>query len=425
MKVETNSAVSVGLSGLQDSFRALRHRDFRLYTAGQSVSLIGTWMQSVAQSWLVYRLTHSESMLGITLFATYIPVLLLGPLGGMAADRFSRKWIVFTTQLLALLQALTLAALTWSGRVTAYHVIALAAVVGVISAFDIPGRQTLFIQMVGRQDLISAISLNSAVFNLSRIIGPSLAGLVVAAFGEAVCFTINAASFLAMLACVASMRLPHVINPLGKGGSGSLAEGFRYAWRSRELRLLLVMSGLLNIGYAPLLALGPFFADDIFRKGSAGLGFLLGAMGIGAVIGVVHLARYKGIRQLPGIILSSSLLMGASLAVFGLSPWFSLSLFMMMCIGFSIMRQNAGGNSLIQTTVPDEFRGRLMALYTMFVTGLLPFGSLAAGFLADRFGPRPVVFSAGVLCLAGGIAFRFAMPAFQAWDHQQEEVCLV
>ncbi|MCC6368754.1 MAG: MFS transporter, partial [Bryobacterales bacterium] len=176
MKVETNSAPSAGLSGLQDSFRALRHRDFRLYTAGQSVSLIGTWMQSVAQSWLVYRLTHSESALGVTLFATYIPVLLLGPLGGMAADRFSRKWIVFTTQLLALLQALILAALTWSGRVTAHHVIALAAIVGIISAFDIPGRQTLFIQMVGRQDLISAISLNSAVFNLSRIIGPSLAG---------------------------------------------------------------------------------------------------------------------------------------------------------------------------------------------------------------------------------------------------------
>ncbi|MBL8220082.1 MAG: MFS transporter, partial [Bryobacterales bacterium] len=274
----------------RESFRALNHRDFRLYTAGQIVSLTGSWMQSVAQSWLIYRLTHSEFMMGAVMFATHIPVLLLGPLGGMAADRFPRQRIVLITQTLALLQALLLAVLNLTGTITPNIVLVLAVLLGAANAFDIPGRQTLFIQMVGKQDLISAISLNSAVFNASRVVGPSLAGLIVAAFGETVCFAVNAASFIAMIVCVAAMRLPQT-GAASTHAAGGFRDGLRYAWQHRELRVLLAISGLTGLCYAPILALAPFFADGIFHQGSAGLGFLVGAMGVGAVIGVVRLAR--------------------------------------------------------------------------------------------------------------------------------------
>jgi MFS family permease len=387
------------------------------------VSLAGTWMQGVAQSWLIYRLTHSESMMGITIFATHIPVLLLGAIGGVAADRYPRKNIVLITQSLALVQAVLLATLTYTGQITPSLILVLAVLLGITNAFDIPGRHTLFVQMVGKQDLISAISLNSAVFNVSRIIGPSIAGIIVAAFGETVCFTINAFSYLAMIVCLLRMHLPKDSIAVEHKGS-ALADGFRYAWNHREMRVLLAVSGILNLSYAPVLSLGPFFADAIFHQGSLGLGFLVGSMGVGAVIGVLELARHKGILELPAVIRSSMLTMGAALLAFAISPYFGLSMALMVVMGFSVMRQNAAGNSLIQTTVPDAFRGRMLALYTMVVTGLLPLGSLAGGFAAERFGPRPVVLVAGFFCLAGGMMFRAAVPAFERWVKQQEEICV-
>jgi MFS family permease len=406
-----------------ESFRALRNQNFRMYAAGQTVSLIGTWMQGVAQSWLVYRLSHSEFMLGLTLFATHVPVLLLGPVGGVAADHFSRKRIVLITQALAMLQALALAALTLTGAVTITHVILLAAFLGVVNAFDLPGRQTLFIQMVGKQDVISAISLNSAIFNLSRVAGPSLAGVVVAAFGESVCFLLNALSFIAMLASVARVTVTEPSSPFKGMKPGALMEGFRYAWKTRELKVLLALSGAMNIAYAPVLALGPFFADGMFQMGSAGLGFYGGAMGAGAVIGLLHLARHKGIAELPRIMLGSSVTMAAGLAMFAGAPWFSLSLLLMMVMGFGIMRQNASGNSLIQTVIPDDYRGRVTALYSMVVTGFLPLGSLAAGAAAEKFGPRAVVFAGAVICGVAALAFRRVMPQFNEWVKRQEEPC--
>lgn len=410
----------------QSSFRALAHRNFRLYMAGQAVSLTGTWMQGVAQSWLVYRLTHSELMLGVTLFATHAPVLFLGPVGGMVADRFSRRAIVLCTQFLALLQALTLALLTFTNQVTTTHVIALSILLGVINSFDIPGRQTLFVQMVGKQDLISAIALNSAVFNFSRVFGPSLGGLLVALFGESFCFLVNSLSFVAMLICLARMDLPAADPQRAPAVAGGLWDGFRYASQRREVAIVLAMSGLLNLSCAPVLALGPFFADGIFRQGSAGLGFFGGAMGIGAVIGVLRLARHKGISQLPHVIQWSSVLMGIALGAFAFSQWFAFSMLLMPLIGFSIMRQNAGGNSLLQTTVPDEYRGRLMALYTMVVTGLTPIGSLASGLFAERFGARAVVAAGALLCLAGAMAFHVALPSLERWvARQEEEVCVI
>lgn len=383
-------------------------------------------MQGVAQAWLVYRLTKSEFMLGATLFATHIPVLLLAPLGGLAVDRYSRRNVVFLTQSLAMLQAGGLAALTLTGKVNTTHVLLLAALLGVLNAFDIPGRQTLFIQMTGREDLISAISLNSAIFNFSRVLGPSLAGLIIAVVGEGICFAINATSFIVMLACLYGMHLPQRNSAGPRNQNGGLLDGFRYAWRARELAIVLGMSGLLNVAYAPVLALNPIFADGMFHKGSAGLGFFGGAMGVGAVIGVLHLARHRGINGLPDVMLWGALLMGSSLVVYAWSPWFYLSLLVLPLVGFSLMRQNAGGNSVIQSIVPDDYRGRLMALYSMMVTGLMPVSSLASGYLAEKFGARSIVFAAALLCLAGAIAFQRVRPAFQQWvDRHQEEVCII
>jgi predicted MFS family arabinose efflux permease len=226
-----------------------------------------------------------------------------------------------------------------------------------------------------------------------------------------------------MILCLVRMHLPKDTVSVEHKKSG-LADGFRYAWNHREMRVLLAVSGVLNLSYAPILALGPFFADAIFHRGSLGLGFLVGSMGVGAVIGVLELARHKGILELPAVIRNSMLTMGTVLLAFAASPYFLLSMAMMVAVGFAVMRQNAAGNSLIQTTVPDAFRGRMLALYTMVVTGLLPLGSLAGGFAAERFGPRPVVMVAGVFCLAGGLLFRTVVPAFERWVKQQEEICV-
>ncbi len=380
-------------------------------------------MQGVAQSWLMYRLTHSETMLGLTLFFTHIPVLLLGPLGGLAADRFPRKTIVLVTQSLALLQALAMAALTFSGRVTPNQVLALATCVGIINAFDLPARNTMFMHMVGREDLISAISLNSAMFNLSRVLGPSLAGLAVAAFGEGICFLLNAASFVALIVCL--LRMGPAVRAAGHGAGGTVLDGFRYAWRTRELLTLLALAGVMNIAYGPVLALGPFFADGIFHKGSAGLGFMVGCIGAGALAGVLELARHKGIRELPSVMHWSTFGMAAGMALFAWSSAYWLSLAINLFIGFSIVRQNVSGNSLIQSIVPDEFRGRVTALYSMVASGFVPFGSLASGILAEKYGARWVMFGGAMLCLAAALAYSTRVSGFRRWVERQEDACAV
>jgi MFS family permease len=402
-------------------FRALSHHDFRLYATGMAISLTGSWMQGMAQSWLMYRLSHSEFMLGATMFCTHGPVLLLASAGGLAADRYRRRTIVLITQTASLVQALVLAALTYTGQISTGLLLAMAVTLGVINAFDLPARQTMFSKMVPRQDLISAISLNSAVFNSARVVGPSLAGLTVAAVGESICFLLNSLSFVAMIVCLLKMK--HVDEERDVGGAHVLEQlraGFLYAHRSRHLKTVLAMTGLLNLAYGPVLALAPFFADAIFHHGSEGLGFLTGAIGMGAVFGVLELARQHGIAGMPRVVWWSSLLMGGALALFSISPAYAICLALAPVIGYSLMRQNTAGNSLIQSVVPDSFRGRVMALFSMVVTGFLPFGSLSAGLLAERYGARPVVAVAGVACLAGAAIYRLALPGIEAWVAQQE-----
>ena len=396
--------------GLKQTFRALRHRNFRLFIIGQSVSLIGTWMQNVAQAWLVYRLTHSELLLGTAWFCTQIPVFALGCLGGLASDRYSRWKLVILTQTFSLLQALGLAVLTLTGRVQVWHVLAFAVMLGCINAFDMPARQSLVIHMTGKEDLLNAISLNSAVFNSARAVGPAIAGLVVAAAGEGVCFLLNAISFAAVIGCLVAMRLPPFRRVVKDSPWSHLLDGFRYGYRHREVRTILWMMAATTIGGMPAVVLMPFFADDIFHRGSQGLGFLAGSMGVGAVIGTLVLAGRTRVHELPRVIVYSAATTGTCFLLFASSPWFYLSLFIMPIIGFSTMRQMVSANTLIQSLIPDEYRGRIMALYAITVVGIGPFGSLAAGAMAHHFGARLTVVAGGLLYLLAAAAFRAKLP---------------
>ena len=399
--------------GLQQAFRALRHRNFRLFAAGQIVSLVGTWMQNVAQAWLVYRLTHSELLLGTAWFCAQIPVFAFGALGGLAADRYSRHRLVVVTQILSMCQALVLAALTLSGKVQVWHILALATVLGTINAFDMPGRQSLIIQMTSKDDLLHAISLNSAIFNGARVVGPAVAGLLVAAFGEGVCFLLNGASFLAVIGCLLAMRLPKFVRRAQDSPWAHLVGGFKYVHGHRAVRTLLGMMGAITIAGMPAVVLMPFFADAIFHRGSRGMGILMGAMGTGAVAGTLVLAWRAQVSSLPKVIFQSALLLGAGFCFFAWSKVFYLSLAVMPLIGYSVMRQMASANTLIQILIPDEFRGRTMAFYTMTVVGLGPFGSLAGGALARAYGARLTVLAGGVLAITAACVFKMKSDVFQ------------
>lgn len=391
-------------------FRALRHRNFRLFVGGQIVSLVGTWMQMVAQSWLVYRLTHSEWLLGATAFCLHLPVFLLGPLGGVAADRYSRHRLVILTQTLSMVQATVLAVLTLTGVIQVWHVLALALLLGTINAFDMPCRQSLVIQLTGKEDLLNAIALNSSIFNAARVVGPALAGVLVAALGEGICFSLNAVSFVAVIGGLLAMRLPRFEPPPPQSPWEHLVDGFRYAHRSRLLRVLLGLVAVVTISGMPALVLMPFFADAIFHRGSRGLGFLMGAMGTGAVIGTLVLAKRSEATGLSRVIFASAVGVGLGFVLLGLSPSFHLALAVVVMVGFSVMRHNASVNTVIQVSIPDEYRGRIMALYSMMVVGMGPFGSLAAGALAERLGPRLTVMLGGLLCLGAAAWFRLYCP---------------
>ena len=392
--------------GWRLGFRALRHRNFRLFIGGQLVSLVGTFMQTVAQSWLVWGLSHSAWLLGAVWFCAQIPVFVLAPLGGLAADRYSRYRIVIVTQTLLMFQAFALAALTLSGRVQVWHVFVLATFLGVVNAFDMPGRQSLLIQMTGKEDLLSAISLNSAMFNSARVVGPSVAGLVVAAVGEGRCFLINGVSFLAVIAALAAMRLPRFVRGAVAPPWQHLVDGFRYVYRTAEIRTLLLMVGTGAICTMPAMVLMPVFADAVFHRGSRGLGFLMGAMGIGAVVGTLVLARRTKTAGLTDVIFWGAVILGAAFIAFASSTSFYVALVVMMAAGFAVMRQNAAANTLIQTLIPDDYRERIMALYAMTVVGVGPFGSLAAGALAGRIGARWTLAVSGALILMTAAVFR-------------------
>jgi len=366
-------------------------------------------MQSVAQSWLVYRLTGSEWLLGVTSFCSNFPVFLLGPVAGVVADRYDRRTVVLTTQTLFMLQAFVLAWLTITHRVATWHLLALAGFLGCVNAFDVPARQSMMIHMAGKEDLLGAISLNSAAFNTARIVGPSLGGMMVARFGEGICFLLNGVSFFGLIIGMLLMRFEPVERGEPEAPWKHLKDGLRYAWREREVRALLILCGTLTISIAPVIVLGPVFADRIFGRGSMGLGFLMASLGLGAVIGVVSLAHRTNNEALPKVALVSTVLLGVAMLAFAAAPAFALLLPCTMLVGFSIFRQNASTNTLIQTVIKEEYRGRVMSLYSMMAVGMLPLGSLTAGALAGLIGPRFTVALGGCVCFFAGLNFHRAL----------------
>ena len=385
-------------------FRALRHRNFRIYLSGLVLSLIGTWMQNTAQAWLVYRLTKSEVLLGTTYFASHVPVLLLGPIAGLVADRFARHRIVTVTQTLFLLQASLLAWLTLSGRITVEIVILMAAVLGTINAFDVPARQSMLPALVAPADLLNAISLNSLSFQAARLVGPVLGGFAVAWWGEGICFLLNALSFVAVLAGLRSLRIapsanarPH-LPPLE-----SLREGWQYVSSSPHLKQLLLLSAAVNLSIAPLWVLLPVLAEGIFRRGAQGVGLLTAAVAVGAIAGMLVLARRSGDQGLGRIILWSSAALGVVLCGFAVVPSFWFAWWLMTLVGFTYMSQNAATNSAVQASISEEFRGRVMSTYTMTVIGAMPLGALAAGWMAAQIGARETIFVGGLCALLSAL----------------------
>ncbi len=391
--------------------RSLRHRNFRLFFAGQLISLIGTWMQTVAQSWLVYRLTGSALLLGTVGFAGQIPVFLLAAVGGAVADRFSRHRIVIATQTSAMLLAFVLAVLTLAGRVTVWEIMVLSALLGVVNAFDIPARQAFLVEMVSREDLMNAIALNSSMFNGARVIGPAVAGILVASIGEGWCFFANAVSYIAVIIGLAMMKLPRfAIAEQTSSALEHVAEGFRFVRQTKPIRALLLLIGLVSLVAMPYTVLMPIFADQILGGGARSLGLLMGATGIGALAGAVALAARSGLKGLSRWVALSSAGLGVSLILFAGSRWFWLSFALLVPAGFSMMLQMAASNTLIQAMVPDRLRGRVMAVYSMMFMGMAPLGALFAGAVAHKLGAPLTVAIGGAGCIAGSLVFGMQFP---------------
>jgi MFS family permease len=391
---------------LPSALRAFRHRNYRLFFGGQLISLCGTWMQSVAQAWLVYRLTGSATLLGIVGFCGQIPVFLFASIGGTVADRFPRRRILIVTQTAAMLLAAVLATLTLAGRVQVWHVAAIASVLGLVNAFDIPARQAFVVEMVGRGDLVNAIALNSSMFNSARIIGPSVAGVLVATIGEGWCFLVNSLSYIAVIAGLSLMTLtarPRA--PLAGSAFARIAEGFSYVWSATPVRALLLLLGLVSLMGMPYAVLMPIFADKVLHGGPRALGMLMGAAGIGALTGALVLAARRGIHGLERWVALASGGFGVSLILFSLSRSFWLSAALLLPVGFSMIVEMASSNTLIQTMVQDKLRGRVMAVYSMMFMGMAPFGALIAGTLAQHLGAPNTVRIGGAVCIVGAMVF--------------------
>ena len=401
------------MSNLPEALRALRYRNFRLFFSGQLISLIGTWMQTVAQSWLVYRLTGQAAMLGIVAFAGQFPVFILATVGGMAADRMRAHTLVVITQSASLVLTLILALLTLSGHVHLWHIVAISLLLGVVNAFDIPARQVFVAQTVERTDLMNAIALNSSMFNGARIIGPAVAGILVASVGEGWCFLINSVSYVAVIAGLLAMRLDAAHTRQAPAGDHSVLEGFRFILGAHPVRDLLLLLGLVSLMGMPYSVLMPIFADQILHGGAKAMGILMGASGIGALAGALSLALRRSPKGLGHWIAACAMGFGATLIAFSLSRSFPLSVLIMLPVGYTLMVQMASTNTLIQMMIPDALRGRVMSVYSMMFMGMAPIGALLGGTLAHHLGAPFAVALGGGGCLAAGLAFAFRLPQWR------------
>jgi MFS family permease len=422
--IKATSPAAAAKSRWQAAGRALRHRNFQLFFSGQLISLIGTWMQTVAQSWLVYRLTGSGLLLGAVGFSSQIPVFLVAPLGGITADRMNRQRVVIATQTASMILAFVLAALTLTHIVQVWHIFVLAALLGVVNAFDIPGRQSFLVDMVGKEDLMNAIALNSSMFNGARVIGPAVAGVLVARLGEGWCFFANGVSYIAVIVGLLLMNVDSPARAMGASPFEHVKEGFRFVNETAPIRALLLLLGVVSATGMPYVVLMPIFADKILHGGGQGLatligshdlgavrlGILMGAAGVGALLGALTLAVRSGVKGLSKLVTRCCAGFGLSLMLFSFSKSFWLSVLLLLPVGYFIMLQMASSNTLIQVMVPDALRGRVMAVYSMMFMGLAPLGSLMGGALADRIGAPWAVAIGGLASVAGAVWFGLQLP---------------
>ncbi len=401
--------------GPMRAFRALRYRNFRLFFIGQGLSLSGTWMQSVAVSWLVFRLTQSELVLGLVAFAGQLPILIISPFAGVLGDRLERRRMLIAVQVLAMAQAFTLAGLTLGGAIQVWHIAALAAILGIANAVEMPTRQAFVIQLIGnRADLGNAIALNSGIFNGSRLIGPAIAGVVVALAGEGVCFALNGASYLAVLAALMMMNItPRRPGTPGPGIFSELKEGLAYAFGFRPIRDLIFTVATISLVAMSFPVLLPIFAGRILGGGSYTYGFLVAATGAGALSGVAFLAMRKNVLGLGRVISAALVIFGAGLFAFSFSRLALLSIGILVVVGFGMIAAMASCNTMVQTLVDEDKRGRVMSLYVMAVMGTAPLGSLLAGSVSSAIGAPYTVRIGGAICVLAGIVFAARLPSFR------------
>jgi MFS family permease len=404
-------------SSLEHSFRALRHRNFRLFVTGQFISLIGTWMQTVALGWLIYRLTHSPFLLGLAGFLSQIPSLFFSPLAGVLADRWNRHRMVIGTQCLFMLQALVLAALVLSGRATIFEILALNLFLGFVSAADVPARQSFVIEMVqDRDDLPNAIALNSSVFNVARLVGPSIAGVLIGLVSEGVVFLLNGLSYVAVLAALIAIRVPRRERHATSAPNvwAHLAEGVRYVAHFAPIRAVLLLLGLVGLVGTPYGVLMPMFAADVLHGGSHTLGFLVASIGLGALTGALFLARRRSVRGLGNVIVWAVVAFALGLMALALVRREWIACVLLAITGFGMMVHMASSNTIVQTLVDHDKRGRVMSLYTVAFMGTMPVGSLLAGALAARIGAPRTVAIGGAICLVAAALFARALPGLRA-----------
>jgi MFS family permease len=396
----------------QFALRALRARNFRLFFAGQSVSLIGTWMTRVATSWLVYRLTKSPFLLGIVSFAGQIPLFFLAPIAGVWVDRSNRHRMLIMTQVLSMVQSLLLAALALTGVITIWHLVVLMLFQGFINALDMPVRQSFLVQMVNsRDELPNAIALNSSMVNAARLVGPAIAGVVIGSVGEGPCFLIDGISYLAVILSLFAMHVPPQPERARKKNTlEELKEGWLYVSSSESIRSILLLLALISLLGMPYTVLMPVFAGQILHGGPHTLGYLMAATGVGALVGAVGLAIRKTVLGLGRVIPLSAGIFGAALIGFAFSRSLWLSVALLLATGYGMMRNLAASNTLLQTILEEGKRGRVMSFYSMAFAGMSPFGSLLAGIAAARVGAPATVVASGFFCIAGAILFARALP---------------
>ena len=394
-------------------FRALRHRNFQLFFSGQLISLIGTWMQNLAQSWLVYRLTGSALLLGVVGFSGQIPVFIFAPLGGMIADRRSRHRVVIATQTISMILAFILAGLTLAHKITVPEIIILAVLLGIVNAFDIPARQAFLGDMVHRDDLMNAIALNSSMFNGARVVGPAVAGVLVAWIGEGWCFFANAISYIAVIVGLLLMTIAKHHHTPTSSPYEHIAEGFRFVRRTKPIRALLLLLGCISLLALPYSVLMPIFADRILHGGARGYGILMGCAGLGALGGALTLAMRTGMRGLGRWIAIACASFGTALIAFSFSRTFWLSAVLLVPAGYAVMLQTSASNSLLQAMSPNSLRGRVLAVYSMMFMGMAPIGALLAGDVAKHIGAPLTVCFGGIGAIIGAAFFARILPQFR------------